>query len=147
MDNASLVLSLTVSDVSAALDFLTAAFDAEVVVRMPGPDGSIVHSEVMIGEDLLYISSEFPDWRAKILPEGTLAPCLFGLNVDDPDAVFAKAIAAGAKEIEAPTTQFWGMRTAIIADPFGYRWNLRKLVEELSEEEIMRRAQAAAQGG
>lgn len=136
----SVVISLTVGDVAAALDFYTAAFGAKELVRMAMPDGTAVHAEFMIGNCLLYVSCGSEQWKAAPLPEGALAPCLFGINVDDVDAAFEKAVSAGANPVEEPTNQFWGMRTAIVSDPFGYRWNVRKQIEDVSNEEIMKRA-------
>jgi len=129
-----------VNDVAAALDFYAQAFGAEEVVRMPMPDGTVVHAEMMIGNSLIYVSVGSEEWKAAPLAEGGLAPCLFGITVDDVDAAFEKALAAGGTKIEGPQEQFWGMRTAVLSDAFGYRWNLRKMTEELSPEEMMKRA-------
>ena len=136
----TVALSLTVTDVAAALEFYSKAFGAEEVVRMPMPDGTVVHAEMLIGNSLVYVSVGSAEWKAEPLADGGLAPCLFGINVDDVDGAFEKAIAAGGIEIEGPQDQFWGMRTAILSDAFGYRWNLRKMTEELSPEEVMKRA-------
>jgi len=142
----TVVLSLTVSDVAAALDFYAKAFGAEELVRMPMPDGTVAHAEMMIGNSLVYVSVGSEEWKAAPLEEGKLAPCLFGINVDDVEGALERAIAAGGTEIEGVQDQFWGMRTALVSDPFGYRWNVRKMTEELSNEEIMKRA-AELMGG
>ncbi len=147
IEDPTIVLSLTVSDVAAALDFYAKAFGSEEVTQMAMPDGTVVHAEVMIGNSLVYVSVGSADWKAAPLAEGALAPCLFGINVEDVDAAFEKAIAAGGVEIESPREQFWGMRTAIFSDAFGYRWNLRKMTEELSSEVIMKRAAELMGGG
>ena len=141
--DSTVVLSLTVKDVAAALDFYQKAFGAQELTRMPLPDGTVVQADLAIGDTFFYISPEDAAWKAHTLPEGTCAPCLFVINTEDSDAAFAKAIAAGATEINPPTTQFWGMKTAIVADPFGYRWNVRQILEDLTHEEIMQRAQQA----
>ena len=138
----SVVLSLTVEDVASALELYTAAFDAKELYHMAMPDGTVMHAEFTIGSSQLLISVGSEDWKASPLPEGTLAPCLIGINVDDVDAAFAKAKAAGVNVIKEPTSQCWGWRTAVVSDPFGYRWNLRKQVEDVSPEEVMQRAMA-----
>ena len=71
-----------------------------------------------------------------------MASCLFSLTVDNCDNSFEKAVQAGAKKITEPVDQFWGMRTGVVLDPYGYRWNLRHVVEEVSNEEMAKRAQA-----
>ena len=126
----TIVLSLTVGDVAAALDFYGKAFGAKELARMAMPDGTVMHAEFMIGNTMLYISTESAEWKAYPLAAGALAPCLFGIGVENTDAALAQAVAAGASIIEAPKTQFWGMRTSILSDPFGYRWNVRQLIEE-----------------
>lgn len=138
----SIVLSLTVSDVAAALDFYAKAFGAEEFMRMAMPDGTVVQAEMKIGNSMFYVSVGSEDWQAASLEKGAVAPCLFIITVEDVDPAFEKAIALGGTEIEGPKDQFWGMRTSILADPFGYRWNVRKITEELSSEEIMKRAAA-----
>lgn len=139
-ETATVIVSLTVKDAAVALEFYANAFGAEELFRMAMPDGTVRHSEIRIGDTTLCVSGGSEEWKASPLPEGTLAPCLFGIHVEDVDEASVRAVDAGIHVIEEPTTQFWGMRTAIVADPFGYRWNLRKLVEEVTPEEVMRRA-------
>ena len=143
----TLVLSLTVSDVAAALDFYVQAFGAEEVSRMATPDGTVVQGEVRIGNSAFYVSVGSEEWKAAALEAGLVAPCLFCVTVEDPDAAFAKALAGGATAIEEPRDQFWGMTTSILADPFGYRWNLREITEVLSNEEITKRLAEVLGGG
>lgn len=109
---------------------------------MAGPDGEVVQAEMKIGDSAFYISLGSDEWGAAPLSEGSLAPCLFIITVEDVDSSFEKALKAGGAKIENPKDQFWGMRTSILSDPFGYRWNLRKITEDLSKEEIMQRAAA-----
>jgi len=144
--NSTVTVSLTVKNVAEALDFYTRALGATEMIRMPLPSGEVVHGEFMIGNSHFYISTESPEWQALAMPDGTKASCLFAVNVDDCAAASAKAVDAGAELITPPEDQFWGMRTSLVADPFGYRWNVRQLLEELSHEEILKRA-AAIFGG
>ena len=142
-------ISLTVKNAADALDFYTKAFGAEEVFRMPLPDGTVVHAEFMLGDTLIYISNEAADWQAFAMEEGSTASCLFALTKENCDEAFAQATEAGAIPINKPEDQFWGFRTSLVKDPFGYRWNLRQKIEDLSPEEMAKRAaefMAAAQG-
>lgn len=136
----SVSFSLTVKSASDALAFYTAAFNAVELYRMPSPDGGTFHAEFMLGNTRIYMSDEAEGWHAKALPEGTMAPCLFAISVDDPDTAFKQAVEAGAKPLNEPEDHFWGSRSGMVLDPFGYRWSLTKQVEEVPPEEIMRRA-------
>ena len=147
MSSQNFFFSLTVADVDAALKFYTEAFQAEVTFRLGMPDGSTGHAEFMIGETMIYISTSSEEWQAAPFGQGQVAPCLFIFDVEDVDQAHGRALAAGASEVEKPTDQFWGMRTALIVDPFGYRWNQRKVLEEISKEEFKARAAAMMAGG
>ena len=138
-------ISLTVSDGSAALDFYQRALGAVELYRMTLPEemgGGIAHAEFQVGAQVLYLSEAYPEWEAWAMEPGARASCLLGTNVADCDAAFARAVEAGAVPISEPTDQPWGWRTAIMADPFGYRWNLRQFLEEVSPEEMQRRLKA-----
>ncbi|MEO0416868.1 MAG: VOC family protein, partial [Verrucomicrobiota bacterium] len=86
------------------------------------------------------MSDEAPEVHALANPEGQRSSCSFSIIVDDCDAAFAQATAAGAEVLDAPADQFYGMRTSQVADPFGYRWHLCQPQEELTPEEIENRA-------
>lgn len=137
----TVAFSLTVKNANEALDFYTRAFGAEELFRMPEPDGGVAHAEFMIGNTKIFISDEAPEFHAKAMPEGTLASCLFAIHVEDCDAAFTKAVEAGAEVLTEPTDQFWGMREAMVKDSYGYRWSFGQITEELSPEEIAKRAQ------
>ncbi len=107
---------------------------------MPTPDGGVAHAEFMIGNTRIYISDEYEDYHAFAMPAGTTASCLFSILVENCDTAYQRALAAGAETLSAPADQFWGTRTAVLRDPFGYRWGLNQIIEELSMEEIERRA-------
>jgi len=146
LPNSPIVLSLTVNDVAAALDFYVKAFGAKETSRMPLPDGTVVQGDFQIGTSMFYVSLGSEDWKAASLPADGLSSCLFIVEVEDPQESFDLAVSEGATAIEEPKDQFWGMRTAILADPFGYRWNLRKILEVLTPEQMMERAQEAMKG-
>ena len=131
--------SLTVKDASSALDFYYRAFGAEELYRMPTPDGGVAHGEFMIGNTKIYISDECADWHASAMPEGASASCLFAIQTENCDDSFKRAVEAGGKPLNQPETYFWGSRSGMVLDPFGYRWSLSEVVEEISDEEMERR--------
>ncbi len=140
MPEPTVTFSLTVKDTARALAFYAEAFGAEELFRMPTPDGGVAHAEFMIGNTRIYISDEYDDYHAFAMPEGTTASCLFSISTEDCDAAYRRAVDAGAQTLTEPTNQFWGTRSAVLRDPFGYRWSLTQKIEELTPEEIERRA-------
>lgn len=138
--NPTVSLSLTVKKAADALAFYECAFGAKELYRLPTPDGGVAHAEFTIGNTRMYISDEAPDWHAVAMPAGASASCLFSIATDDCDASFQRALDAGAVPLSEPQDQFWGERSAMIQDPFGYRWSFGQQIEDVSPEEIMRRA-------
>ncbi len=138
----TVAFSLTVKNGGAALDFYRRALGAEELYRMPTPDGGIAHAEIRIGNTKVYLSDEAPEWHARAMPEGGQASCLFSVNADSCDAAFQRAVEAGGTPLSEPADQFWGSRSAMIVDPFGYRWSFCQAIEEVSPDEMERRAQA-----
>ncbi|WP_309387096.1 VOC family protein [Cerasicoccus frondis] len=140
--NQYLTISLTVIGADDALAFYQKAFDAEVVQKFALPNGVIMHATLKIGDALVYLSEEFPEWKA--LSPKTLGGCpsLLCLQVEDPDAVHAKAVAAGAEVIDPVQDYLWGERGGVVVDPFGYRWAFTKHIEDISEEEMVKRVMA-----
>ena len=138
----TLSVSLTVPNAAEALDFYAKALNGKELFRLTAPDGTVVHAEFMVGNCRLFISGPDADWKASAIPEGQLASCLFALESDNPDEDQKKAIDAGCSVMSEPTDQFFGVRTAAIIDPYGYRWNFRKVTEDLSPEEIKTRFEA-----
>lgn len=134
-------VSLTVKNTSKALEFYTSAFGAEELFRIPTPDGGIAHAEFMLGNTRIFISDESEEWHAYAIPEGSKSSSLLAVTTDSCDKSFQQAIDAGGEGLSDPTVQFWGAKTAIVKDPFGYRWVLREVLEEVSSEEMAKRAQ------
>ncbi|MEO0796496.1 MAG: VOC family protein [Verrucomicrobiota bacterium] len=139
----TVTVSLTVKDAGAALDFYVKALGANELFRLATPDGTVMHGEFMLGNTHMYVSSEFPQWEAFAPAEGSLCPNLLAINTEDCDAAFKVAVDAGGTVILEPEDQFWGKRTALLKDPFGYRWCIRQHIEDVSPEEMMNRAKAA----
>lgn len=137
---------LCVHDAEAALAFYAAAFGAEETVRIPqpAPDTRLGHAEVMIGGARIMLSDEFPEMG--VLSPRTLGGSPFQLHLTfddvDIDAVIARAEAAGATVVRPPADQFYGQRAGQLVDPFGHRWTLATPIEDLSDDEIVRRASA-----
>ena len=130
---------LTVRDGASVLDFYKRAFGAQEIMRMPGPDGSLMHAEIKIGDSILMVSDEQPNMgcRAPVSVGGCTSYVY--LYVQDVDAVFKKAVEAGAKVIMPPTDMFWGDRFGQVEDPAGQRWGLATHKEDVSPEEMAKR--------
>lgn len=138
---------LVLKGAAEALAFYAKAFGAVETVRMPGPGGSVMHAEVRIGDSMLMLSDEFPDW-------GQLGPlarggstCTIMLYVEDCDATFQRAVAAGCTATMPPTDEFWGDRFAKVTDPFGHQWAISTHVEDVTPEEMKKRMAARFQAG
>jgi PhnB protein len=138
---------LVVKGADEAIAFYKKAFGAEEITRLPGPDGkSIMHAELKIGDSRLFLVEEFPQMGCggPLSIGGT--PVTIHVYVEDADTVFNQAVAAGA-EVRMPLENaFWGDRYGQITDPFGHRWSLATRKENLTPEEISKRAQAAFAG-
>jgi PhnB protein len=139
----TVVSYLTLNNAGEAIDFYKKAFGAEEVVRMTGPGGhGVMHAELKIGDSLLFLADEFPG-MGNPSPK-TLGGTTVGihLNVADVDAVFARAVAAGARAEMPPADMFWGDRFGKLTDPFGHSWSLSTHIEDVSHEEMARRSEA-----
>ncbi|MCI4330967.1 MAG: VOC family protein [Thermoplasmata archaeon] len=137
------VPGIVVRNAAKAVAFYQAALGAVESNRMHGPDGkSIIHSELQIGDSKVFLADEGEGMSTKS-PEtlhGTTGS--IHLNVEDTDAAFQRAIKAGAKPIMPPMDMFWGDRYAQVSDPFGHVWGLGTHQEDLTPEEMEKRAAA-----
>jgi len=125
---------LSVPGVAKLLDFLQQAFEAQELHRMPRPDGTIMHAEVRIGDSLVMMGE----------PMGSAQP-MFGslyLYVHDVDAVYKRALQAGATSTSEPADQFYGDRSAGVKDPVGNQWWIATRQEDVPPEEMTKRAEA-----
>ncbi len=134
--------SLTVHDGARALEFYTKALGAKERLKSLGPGGKIMHAELEIGDSVVFLSDEFPEM-------GNRSPKTLGgtaggiwLYVPDTDAMFKKAVAAGATAINEPVDMFWGDRTSRIRDPFGHEWSISTHTEDVPPAELEARAKA-----
>lgn len=131
---------LHVDGAAAAIEFYGAVFGATERVRMPAPEGKIGHAEIQLGDSVIMLADEMPemDIRGPRSIGGT--PVTLSVYVEDVDAVFDRAVNAGATALRAIETQFYGDRSGQFEDPFGHRWNVASHVEDVSPEEMTRRA-------
>jgi PhnB protein len=138
-----LVPYLCCKDAAAAIDFYKKALDAEEQFRLTGDDGKIGHATLTIGDDTLYLSDEWPE--GNVFSPQTLggSGVSLHLEVDDVDAAFQRAVGSGATSLREPADQFYGDRNATVSDPFGHRWMLSMRKEQVSDEEMRRRAEGA----
>ena len=136
---------LVVKGASQAIEFYKRAFGAEEIKRLPGPDGkSLIHAELKIGNSRLLLVDEFPEMDCRGPRSVGGSPVSIHMFVDDVDAAFDKALAAGA-EVRMPLAdQFWGDRYGVLTDPFGHIWSIVATHrEDLTPQEIGKRAQTA----
>lgn len=134
---------LTLDDAARAIDFYKRAFGAEEVVRMDMPGGKIGHAEIKIGDSMIMLGDEMPGSACKSPRSlnGTTSGVM--LYVGDVDAVFNKAVSAGA-EVESPVADmFWGDRYGRLKDPFGHSWSVATHKEDVAPAEMSKRMKDA----
>ena len=139
----SVVPSMTVNDGKAAIEFYKKAFGAELQFVMEDPtSGKIAYAEIHVGNSYFTVNDEVPQMGA--LSPITRGGSTGGINlyVEDCDATFRNAIAAGATAKMPPVDMFWGDRMGAIDDPFGHRWGISTKKEELTKQEIEKRRDA-----
>jgi PhnB protein len=136
---------LAVHDAAAALDFYKRAFGARERMRMAAPGGKVGHAEIEIGGSCIMLADEYPaiGFRSPRAIGGT--PVTLHLYVEDVDTVVKEASVAGAKEVRPVKDEFYGDRTGTIQDPFGHVWHIATHKEDMSRDELRRRADEAMQ--
>ncbi|HEV7226688.1 MAG TPA: VOC family protein [Pirellulales bacterium] len=135
---------LIVDGAAKALDFYQRAFGAKELFRMPHPDGKIGHAEIKIGDSPIMLADEFPEMGARSPQSLGGTPVSIMLYVENVDKLTEQAVAAGAKIVRPLKNQFYGDRSATLADPFGHTWHIATHIEDVSSEEMQKRAAAAA---
>ena len=138
---------LIIKDAAQAIEFYKKAFNARERLRVPGPDGKVMHAEIEIGDSVIMLGDECPEM-------GALGPAIIGgspvsihLYVDDVDKMFAQTLAAGARQERPLQNQFYGDRSGGLVDPFGHKWHLAQHIEDVSPEEMDRRMKEMMKGG
>ena len=132
---------LNLSGASDAIAYYKKALGAEEVLRMEDPGGKVHHAEIKIGDSRIMLADEHPELQALSPKTVGGSPVSIHLYVEDVDAAVSRAVAAGAKLIRPVADQFYGDRVGGVEDPFGYRWFIATHKEDLSIEEIRRRAE------
>lgn len=140
--------ALIVKGGEAAIKFYSELFGATERMRFPGPDGTVAHAEIEIGDSVIIVEDEFPDRGTKAPPSGGLegSPSFLFIYVEDVDAVVEKAVKLGATVQRAPEDQFYGDRDSYLIDPFGHGWTVASHVEDVSGDQLMERMAAMMEG-
>ena len=133
---------LIVQDAARALDFYKEAFGATEAVRMAGPGGKVMHAEIKIGDSAIMMADECSEMGARGPQAYGGTPVSLAVYVEDVDARVDRAVAAGAKVLRPVADQFYGDRAGTLEDPFGHVWTIATHKEDVSPEEMRRRAEA-----
>ena len=128
---------------AAAIEYYTKAFGAKELFRFPAPDGKIGHAEIKIGDSPIMLADEYPDMGYNGPQSVGGSPVSLMIYVDDVDAIFNRAIEDGGTLKEAVQDKFYGDRMGTLIDPFGHIWHVATHKEDVSPEEMERRAKAA----
>ena len=127
---------MTVRDAVRAIDFYKQAFGAHERGVMKGPDGKVMHAELKIGDSVIMLADEFPEFGAVAPESGASTSMGLHIYVTDVDDAFDRAVKAGAK-VEMPVSdQFWGDRYGKLRDPFGHKWSIATHVKDMSADEM-----------
>lgn len=139
----SVTPSIVCTPCAEAIEFYERAFGAEEIEpRMTGPDGMVGHAEIRIGDSVIMLGDEWPGGPTQAPTSlGGSTAALF-IYTDDVDALWARAIEAGAEEVFPLELQFYGDKSGRVRDPFGHTWGLGQHVEDVSAEEMERRMAA-----
>lgn len=119
-----------------AIEFYKKAFNAVETARLPGPDGKLMHAAVRIGDSMVMLTDESPDWGCFGPRSLKGSPVTIHLYVDDVDAVVDQAVKAGGKIIMPVEDMFWGDRYGKLEDPFGHHWSVATHLREVTPEEM-----------
>jgi PhnB protein len=138
---------LSVDGAAQAIDFYTQVLGATERVRIPGPEGTIGHAELQIGDSVVMLADEFPDMGIVSPKKIGGTPVTLGVYVEDVDKTFDAAVKAGAKSLRPVQDQFYGDRSGQFEDPFGHRWSVSTHIEDVPPEEMSKRAAEAMGGG
>jgi len=142
---AALTPYLILNGAAAAIDFYKKAFGAKEVMRMPGPDGKIGHADLLVGGGHVMLADESPEMGHRGPRSFGGSPVSLVLYVEDVDGVVKRAVGAGATLTRPVKNEFYGDRSGGLTDPFGHIWHVMTHVEDVSNEEMEKRAAAMAQ--
>lgn len=135
---------LIIDGAADAIEFYQKAFGATELFRFPAPDGKIGHAEIKIGDSPIMLADEFAEMGYKGPQALGGSPVSLMIYLEDVDAVFTRAVEAGASVKEAVQDKFYGDRTGTLTDPFGHVWHVSTHKEDISMEEMEKRAKQAS---
>lgn len=138
----SLTPHMVVRDADRAIKYYKSAFGAEELSRQATPDGKVLHASLRIGDSIVMLNDEFPDWQCHGPESIGGSPVTIHLYVDDVDKVYQKAVDAGGTSTMPVSDTFWGDRYGKLRDPFGHEWSIATHKEDLTPQEIEKRAEA-----
>ena len=121
-----------------AIEFYKQAFGAVELSRMPGSDGKVMHASIRIGDSIIMLNDENPEWGSFGAKHFKGSPVTIHLYVENADAVFEQAVRAGAKVTMPLADMFWGDRYGKVEDPFGHQWSIGTHVRDVSPEEMQK---------
>jgi PhnB protein len=130
-----------------AIDFYKKAFGATELMRMPGPDGKLMHASMKIGDSMLMLVDEMPQWGALGPNARKGSSVTLHLAVPNVDDVFAQAVAAGAAVKMPVADMFWGDRYGVVVDPFGHEWAIATRIRNMTPDEMIAAGREAMQKG
>jgi PhnB protein len=126
---------LSVKGAARLIEFMKNAFGAIEIYRFPAPDGSVMHAEMKIGDSIIMLG--------EAMKGASPMPITLYVYLEDVDKTYRAALDAGGESLEGPTNQFWGDRVASIKDFTGNKWMIATHVEDVSADELAKRAQKA----
>jgi len=133
---------LNIRGAAAAIEFYKKVFGAIELVRLPAPDGKIIHAQIKIGNNLIMLSDEMAMMKNHSPSTLKGTPVSFYLDVANADETFRLALEEGATQVREMEDRFYGDRVGVIADPFGHVWSIATQKEHVAPDEIKRRATA-----
>jgi PhnB protein len=131
--------SLTFEDAAFAMVFYEKAFGAKELYRLVEPSGKIGHAEIRIGDSIISVSDEYPDMAILSAKTRGGSPVRLNVVVKNADAAMERAVAAGATVVRPTQNEFYGYRSGVVMDPFGYTWIIMSQIEVLSPKEMQKR--------
>ncbi|MGH9277122.1 MAG: VOC family protein [Acidimicrobiales bacterium] len=137
---------LSISGAAEAIDFYTSVLGATERGRIPGPDGTIGHAELVLGDSMIMLADEVPAFGNRSPKTIGGSPVTISVYVENVDDILAHAEKAGATITQPATDQFYGDRSGQFEDPFGHRWSIASHIEDVPPDEMEKRA-AAMMGG
>jgi PhnB protein len=140
---------LIIKGAANAIEFYKKAFGATEIMRIPSPGGTVGHAEIKIGDAIIMLADEFPEMNHRSPQSFGGTPVSMLVYVQDVDAVFKRAITAGANALTPVEDKFYGDRSGSLEDPFGHQWHFATHIEDVPPDEMAKRAEAfmKQQGG